>query len=181
MKIIFTYFISLSILLYIAYQASFNLNIINPLSYLIISTGYIALSLIIFILSIPIMRGISDYIDRRTLGFITFFYALIHFLFYAIDNSSHLKYLLDDLINLQFIQIGYLALILFIPLLFTSNDQSKRKLGTKWLTIHRLIYLILFLSIIHYYLIIKADYFIFVLYLIIITMVVLIKYRIYKK
>ena len=181
MKKKFTYFVSLSPFLYIIYQISFNLNIVNPLSYVIISTGYISLSLIIFVLSLPIMNSLINYLDRRLLGFVTFFYAFIHFIFYIIDNSAKLKYIIDDLIDLKFIQLGYLALILFLPLLFTSTDKLKRKLGAKWTTIHRLLYLILLFSIIHYYLVIKADYLIFTLYLVIIALVFLIKFGMIKK
>ena len=181
MKKKFTYFVFLSPILYIIYQISFNLNIINPLSYIIISTGYISLSLIIFVLSLPIMNNLIDYLDRRSLGFITFFYTLVHFIFYIIDNSANLKYIIDDLIDLKFIQFGYLSLILFLPLLFTSTDRLKTKLGKKWIAIHRLLYLILLFSIIHYYLVIKADYLIFALYLVIIALVFLIKFGMIKK
>ena len=181
MKKKFTYFVFLSPILYIIYQISFNLNIINPLSYIIISTGYISLSLIIFVLSLPIINNLTDYLDRRSLGFVTFFYALVHFIFYIIDNSANLKYIIDDLIELKFIQFGYLALILFLPLLFTSTDRLKKKLGKKWIAVHRLLYLILLFSIIHYYLVIKADYLIFALYLVIIALVFLIKFGMIKK
>ena len=181
MKKKITYFVFLSPILYIIYQTSFNLNVINPLSYIIISTGYISLSLIIFVLSLPIMNNLIDYLDRRSLGFVTFFYALVHVLFYIIDNSANLKYIIDDLIELKFIQFGYLALILFLPLLFTSTDRLKTKLGKKWIAIHRLLYLILLFSIIHYYLVIKADYLIFALYLVIIALVFLIKFGMIKK
>ena len=83
--------------------------------------------------------------------------------------------------ELKFIQFGYLAFILFLPLLFTSTDRLKKKLGKKWIAIHRLLYLILLFSIIHYYLVIKADYLIFALYLVIIALVFLIKFGMIKK
>ena len=73
------------------------------------------------------MNNLIDYLDRRSLGFVTFFYALVHFIFYIIDNSANLKYIIDDLIELKFIQFGYLAFILFLPLLFTSTDRLKKK------------------------------------------------------
>ena len=180
MKKKFTYLFSLSPFLYIIYQILFDLNIVNPLSYLVVSTGYIALSLIILILSVPFINSLIDCFDRRSLGFVAFFYAFIHYIFYIIDNSANLEYIFDDLFNLVFIQFGYLALILFLPLLFTSNDRIKRKLGSKWFVIHRLLYLILISSIIHYYLIIKADYFIFALFLALISIIFLIKFRMSK-
>ncbi len=180
MNKIITYFLSLLPILYIFYHSIFNEEIINPYSYLIISSGYIAISMIIAVLLIPVISGIKIYIDRRILGVMTFFASLLHLLLYLVDNNLSLEFLLEDLISLRFIQIGYLALILFIPLFVTSSDTLKKKLGSKWLSIHRLIYLILVLSLIHYYLIIKADYLIFNIYLFIILSVLLIKKRIYK-
>ena len=180
MNKIITYSLSLLPFLYIFYQSIFNQDIINPYSYLIISSGYIAISMIIVVLSVPIMFSIKSYIERRVLGIMTFFASLFHLLLYLIDNNLSLEFILEDLISLRFIQVGYLALILFIPLFVTSSDTLQKKLGSKWLSIHRLIYLILVLSLIHYYLIIKADYLIFNIYLFIILSVLLIKKRIYK-
>ena len=180
MNKIITYSLSLLPFLYIFYQSIFNQDIINPYSYLIISSGYIAISMIIVVLSVPIMFSIKSYIERRVLGIMTFFASLFHLLLYLIDNNLSLEFILEDLISLRFIQVGYLALILFIPLFVTSSDTLQKKLGSKWLSIHRLIYLILVLSLIHYYLIIKADYLIFSIYLFIILFVLLIKKRIYK-
>ena len=88
--------------------------------------------------------------------------------------------MLSDIVSRNYIQAGYIALILFIPLFITSSDKSKKKLGIKWLSLHRLIYLILALSLLHYYLIIKADYFLFNTYVFIILFMLLIKKRIYK-
>ena len=180
MNKIITYSLSLLPFLYIFYQSIFNQDIINPYSYLIISSGYIAISMIIVVLSVPIMFSIKSYIDRRVLGIMTFFASLFHLLLYLIDNNLSLEFILEDLISLRFIQVGYLALILFIPLFVTSSDTLQKKLGSKWLSIHRLIYSILVLSLIHYYLIIKDYYLIFSIYLFIILFVLLIKKRIYK-
>ena len=180
MNKIITYSLSLLAFLYIFYESIFNEEIINPYSYLIISSGYISISMIIMVLAIPVMFGIKNYIDRRILGIMTFVASLLHLSLYLIDNNLSLDFILEDLISLRYIQIGYLALLLFIPLFVTSSHALQKKLGSKWLSIHRLIYLILVLSLIHYYLIIKADYLIFSIYLFIILSILLIKKRIYR-
>jgi len=175
-----TYSLSLFPIFFIFYQSIYNDEIINPYSYLIISSGYIAMSMIIIVLSVPLLFYIKNYIDRRSLGIITFLITLLHFFLYLFDNDLSLSFILSDIVSRNYIQAGYIALILFIPLFITSSDKSKKKLGAKWFALHRLIYLILVLSLLHYYLIIKADYFLFNTYVFIILSILLIKKRIYK-
>ena len=124
-----------------------NDDIMNGPSYLIITTGYIALSLLVLILFMPIVSTLSDYIDRRSLGIITFIYALIHYLLYILDNNIEWMLIRNDLFFRNYIQLGYVALILFLPLVITSNNYAKELLGNKWIVIHRLIYIIIFLLI----------------------------------
>ena len=106
----------------------------------------------------------------------TFSYASMHLLIYFLDNISF-EYLIEDILGLPYIQIGYLAFLLFFPLVFTSTVKSKLKLKNTWFKIHKLIYLIVLLSFIHYYLIIKADYLGFLIYLIIFIAILIYKQR----
>ncbi len=157
-----------------------NDDIMNGPSYLIITTGYIALSLLVLILFMPIVSTLSDYIDRRSLGIITFIYALIHYLLYILDNNIEWMLIRNDLFFRNYIQLGYVALILFLPLVITSNNYAKELLGNKWIVIHRLIYIIILSSMFHYYMIIKADYFVFIMYSVILITIFIIKYRKYS-
>ena len=152
----------------------------NGPSYLIITTGYIALTLLVLILFMPIVSTLSDYIDRRSLGIITFIYALIHYLLYILDNNIEWMLIRNDLFFRNYIQLGYVALILFLPLVITSNNYAKELLGNKWIVIHRLIYIIILSSMFHYYMIIKADYFVFIMYSVILITIFIIKYRKYS-
>ena len=101
----------------------------NGPSYLIITTGYIALSLLVFILFMPIAPALSNYIGRRSLGIITFVYALIHYLLYILDNNIEWMLIRNDLFFRNYIQFGYVALIFFLPLFITSNNYAKEFLG----------------------------------------------------
>ena len=157
-----------------------NDDIMNGPSYLIITTGYIALTLLVLILFMPIVSTLSDYIDRRSLGIITFIYALIHYLLYILDNNIEWMLIRNDLFFRNYIQLGYVALILFLPLVITSNNYAKELLGNKWMVIHRLIYIIILSSMFHYYMIIKADYFVFIMYSVILITIFIIKYRKYS-
>ena len=151
-------------------------NIINPFSYLISSTGFIVLTLLAIIITLPVLDFLGSLIDRRVLGLMTFSYACMHLLIYFLDNIS-IEYLIEDILGLPYIQAGYLAFLLFFPLVFTSTVKSKLKLKNTWFKIHKLIYLIILLSFIHYYLIIKADYLLFLIYLIVFIAILIYKQR----
>ncbi len=170
-----TYLISLCPLIYILFISLFSKNIINPLSYLIISSGHIIVIFLILIIIIPLLNSSLKIIDRRSLGLVTFGYAVFHLLLYMIDNSFDFNFLVYEILHLSYIQIGYIGVLLFIPLVFTSNDNIKKRLGDKWAIIHKLIYIIILVSFIHYYLIIKADYYLISLYILIFIMVFFLK------
>ena len=173
-----TYTLTLLPFIYITFNSYYNSYIINPFSYLITSSGFIALTLLIVIIIIPIINYLKTYLDRRILGLMTFFYTSMHLVIYIFDNNISAKYLLSDVLNLFYIQSGYLAFILFLPLVFTSTVTSKLRLKNNWFKIHKLIYLIITLSFIHYYSIIKADYLVFIIYLFITSLILLFKQRI---
>ena len=175
---IITYTFVITPLIFIIFNILFNTNIINPFSYLITSTGYISLSLLLIVLFIPLFKIIKDLLDRKIFGLSAFSYTLVHLLLYIVDNNISLKYLYADLSRLLYIQVGYIAFLLFLPLVFTSTIKAKLILKNTWFKIHQLIYIIIPLSFIHYYLIIKADYLLFFIYLIMFILILILKKRI---
>ena len=177
-RIIITYIFVITPLIFIIFNIFFNTNIINPFSYLITSTGYISLSLLLIVLFIPLFKIIKDLLDRKIFGLSAFSYTLVHLLLYIIDNNISLKYLYTDVSRLLYIQVGYMAFLLFLPLVFTSTIKAKLILKNTWFKIHRLIYIIIPLSFIHYYLIIKADYLLFFIYLIMFILILILRNRI---
>jgi methionine sulfoxide reductase heme-binding subunit len=95
---------------------------------------------------------------RRMLGLFGFFYVLLHFLTWLIlDQDLYWAGILPDIARRPFITIGFLALLLLIPLAVTSTNGMMRRLGRRWKTLHRLIYAIVLLGIWHYYWQVKAD------------------------
>ena len=95
---------------------------------------------------------------RRMLGVYAFCYVLLHFLTWLIlDQDLYWAGILPDIARRPFITIGFLALLLLIPLAVTSTNGMMRRLGRRWKTLHRLIYLIVLLGIWHYYWQVKAD------------------------
>jgi len=89
---------------------------------------------------------------RRMLGLYTFFYALVHFMaFLWFDHFFDLAAMWRDVLKRPFITVGFIAFVLLIPLAATSTQGMIRRLGRNWARLHRLIYAIAPLAILHYW------------------------------
>lgn len=89
---------------------------------------------------------------RRALGLYGFLFVCIHLLVYAwLDNNFMLDLMVRDLGERGAMSIGLLAFALLIPLALTSTDGWQRRLGKRWRILHRLVYLVLPLSVLHYF------------------------------
>ena len=90
---------------------------------------------------------------RRMVGLFTFFYALVHFIaFLWFDHFFDVAAMLADVVKRPFILVGFIAFVLLIPLAATSTNAMIRRLGGKrWQWLHRLIYAIGPLAILHYW------------------------------
>ena len=89
---------------------------------------------------------------RRMLGLYTFFYACLHFLcFIWFDHFFELDAMWRDVIKRPFITLGFSAFVLLIPLAVTSSNRMMRWLGRRWGMLHRLIYLIAVLAVLHFW------------------------------
>jgi sulfoxide reductase heme-binding subunit YedZ len=88
---------------------------------------------------------------RRELGLFAFFYALLHFLSYLVlDEFFDWITIFADVIQRPFITVGFLALVLMVPLAVTSTSEWVRKLGfRKWQRLHQLAYVAGVLAVVH--------------------------------
>ncbi|MGV2098857.1 protein-methionine-sulfoxide reductase heme-binding subunit MsrQ [Rhizobium sp. 21-4511-3d] len=88
---------------------------------------------------------------RRALGLLTFYYALMHFTVYMVlDQAMDLSAVVDDVLKRPFIMFGMAGLALLVPLAVTSNNFSIRKMGMKWIWLHKLIYIIAAAGALHF-------------------------------
>jgi len=95
---------------------------------------------------------------RRMLGLYAFFYVLLHFLnWLMLDQGLYWSGILEDIGKRPFITIGFAAFLLLIPLAVTSTNKMMRRLGKRWKSLHRLVYLISLLGVWHYYWQVKSD------------------------
>lgn len=134
----------------------------NPIEFITRSTGTWTLVGLLVTLSITPLRrltGRASFIRyRRMLGLLTFFYALLHFATYLwLDQFFDPAAIVKDIIKRPFITVGFAAFVLLIPLAATSTQTMMRQLGRRWQQIHRLVYLIALLGVIHYLWMVKKD------------------------
>ena len=136
---------------------------INPIDKLMDELGKMALRLIIVTLLISSLSQIkflrSFQNIRRMIGLTAFYYVVCHFLTYIVlDHFFNWKFILKDIFKRPFISLGFINLILLLPMVFTSTNAMVKKLSFKiWKKIHYLIYIIAPLGALHFYLLKKAD------------------------
>jgi sulfoxide reductase heme-binding subunit YedZ len=96
---------------------------------------------------------------RKTLGLCAFSYACLHFLVYLVlDQFFAWDEILKDIVKRKFITVGFLALLLLVPLAVTSTNKMVKRLGfPRWKRLHRLVYVSAVLGIIHFIWRVKAD------------------------
>lgn len=97
---------------------------------------------------------------RRMFGLFAFFYASLHLLTYAlIDREFDWSGIVEDVIKRPYITVGFTAFVLLVPLALTSTRAMVRRLGRRWQTLHRAVYAIAILGVLHYIWLVKADIF----------------------
>src|SRR5260370_23454017 len=95
---------------------------------------------------------------RRMFGLFAFFYVLLHFSVYLLlDQAGKLGALWEDIVKRPYITIGMLGLCLLIPLAVTSTAKAQRRLGRRWVRLHRLVYVIAILGVWQYWSGVKKD------------------------
>lgn len=135
----------------------------NPVEFIQHFTGDWTLRFLLITLSITPLRKLLSIPElirfRRMLGLFAFFYVCLHFLTYlGPDQSFNVAGMLKDVAKRRFIAVGFLAFLLLIPLAITSTQGWIRRLGgRRWQALHKSIYAIAILGVIHYYWLVKSD------------------------
>jgi methionine sulfoxide reductase heme-binding subunit len=130
---------------------------VEPLEAITRGTGDWVLYFLCITLAITPLRRLSGWNWliklRRMAGLFAFFYGCAHFLaFLWFDHFFDLAEMWTDVVKRPFITVGFIAFVLLIPLALTStNGMIKRLGGKRWQWLHRLIYLIAPLGILHFW------------------------------
>lgn len=134
-----------------------NDRLVEPLQYITRATGDWTLYFLCITLAVTPLRRLSKWNWvlklRRMLGLYAFFYALLHFTtFLWFDHFFDVQEMLKDVVKRPFITVGFIAFVLLIPLAATSTNGMVRRLGGKrWQLLHKAIYVIAPLGILHFW------------------------------
>jgi sulfoxide reductase heme-binding subunit YedZ len=128
----------------------------NPIEFITRSTGTWTITFLSMTLAMSPLRFITGWPQwlqlRKMLGLFSFFYAFLHFtIWYWLDHNLNFALMINDVIKRPFITMGFIAFVIMSLLALTSNQIAMRLLGVKWKMLHRFIYLIGILALVHYY------------------------------
>lgn len=135
----------------------------NPIETLTRDTGWWCLFMLLATLALTPLRKLAGLHwvlrMRRMLGLYAFFYGALHFTtFIWFDHWFDLMEMFKDVIKRPFITVGFIAFIIMLPLALTSTNAMVRRLGGRnWQRLHRLVYLVPALGVLHYWWLVKAD------------------------
>lgn len=134
----------------------------NPVEAVVHLTGLWALRLLLVTLAVSPLKRLTGapwlLRFRRMLGLFAFFYAMLHLSAYLVlDRALAWDEVLRDVVERPYITLGFAALVLMVPLAVTSTRGWIRRLGRRWQQLHRMVYLIAILGVLHFLLLVKAD------------------------
>jgi len=135
----------------------------NPAEFITRATGDWALRFLLMTLAVTPLRKLAGWAWiarlRRMLGLYAFFYVVIHFASYvSFDHVFDVGAIFADVVKRPFITVGFLSLLLLLPLAATSTNGMVRRLGARrWNALHRLVYLIGPLAVLHFWWMVKRD------------------------
>ena len=132
-------------------------QLVEPLEFITRGTGDWTLYFLCFTLAVTPLRKLSKWNWliklRRMLGLYMFFYGFLHFMtFLWFDHFFDVQEMWKDVLKRPFITVGFIAFVLLIPLAVTSTNAMVKRLGGKrWQWLHRLVYVIAPLAILHFW------------------------------
>ena len=124
--------------------------------------GLWALRLLLVTLAVTPLRQLLDrpllLRFRRLLGLWAFAYASLHFTAYLVlDLRGWWAQVLVEIVERPYITVGFAAWLLLLPLAVTSTRGWMRRLGRNWGRLHRLVYAIAALAVLHFWWVVKSD------------------------
>ena len=135
----------------------------NPVETIRLFTGDWTLRFLLITLAVTPLRRLTGWNAmvrvRRMLGLFAFFYAALHVISYVwLDQFFMWDLIVEDVYKRPYITVGFTAFMLLLPLAFTSTNGMVRRLGGKhWQRLHRLVYIIAILGVVHFWWLVKSD------------------------
>ncbi len=133
----------------------------RPLDTALHQFGLLAVRLTLITLAVSPVRSSLAWpralVLRRMLGVAAASYAAGHLVLYAAQQNWHLLHVGAEIVHRVYLTIGFAALLGLLVLAGTSTNAWMRRLGRVWQRLHRLIYLIAALGLLHFFMQAKAD------------------------
>jgi sulfoxide reductase heme-binding subunit YedZ len=134
----------------------------NPVEKITHETGAWALRFLMLCLTVTPLRRVTGWralgLERRTLGLFAFFYACLHLATYvSLDLGFEWSELYEDILERPYITLGFSTFLVLLALASTSTRAAARRLGRRWKTLHRAVYLAGVGAVVHFLWLVKAD------------------------
>ena len=134
----------------------------NPIQAIEQRTGIHALTFLLFSLACTPLSTLTDWkelpLRRKALGNYGFLYAVTHVItFFGIDYGLNLSAIWRDVGTKPYILVGASAFLLLLPLAITSFKYWMKRLGKNWKRLHKLVYIISPLVVVHFFMAAKGD------------------------
>lgn len=138
---------------------------VNPLDDITDTTGTWTLRFLVVTLAVTPLRKLTGWGQlarfRKMAGLFAFFYGSLHLLTYLyFDKFFFWEDIVQDIPQRRFILVGFTAWVLMLPLAVTSYSKITSWMGgRRWRMLHRTVYVIGVLGVVHYYWLVKFDTF----------------------
>ena len=135
----------------------------EPIRAMILRTGKAAIILLtLSLVATPagwLFRWKDATTVRRPLGLYAFMYVCLHFLIFIwLDYALIVPLIVEEIVARRYALVGFAAFLLLIPLAVTSTKGWQKRLGKRWKMLHKVVYLIAVLAVIHYIWLVKNAY-----------------------
>lgn len=133
----------------------------NPIQEITVRTGKAALVLLVLSLACTPLNTVFGFRQalrmRRALGLYGFMYVALHLAVFAVlDYGLDLRLIGQTIAEKYYIVAGFLAFLILIPLAVTSTRGWMARLGKRWKSLHKLVYLAVPLAVAHFALLVKS-------------------------
>jgi len=154
----------------------------DPQKYIMHQMGLWTLRFLMITLAITPLRKWFNFTSlilfRRMFGLFSMFYATLHLLtYYVLYLDGNIANVVEDIIKRPYITVGFTAYLLLVPMAFTSTKKMMRRLGKNWQKLHRSIYIVVLLGVIHFIWQVKSDLNEPVMYLLIIMLLLIVRVK----
>lgn len=157
-----THAIGLFPIIELLYMFFINQLTVNPIQFVEQFFGRAALNVLVLTLAVTPVVTITGWKKltkhRRTFGLYSFFYFILHFItFAAVDYGFDFKQIFALTVQKPFILLGTFAGLFLLVLAVTSFKYWIKRLGKNWARLHKLVYVIGGLAVLHYALAVKGS------------------------